>query len=175
MVWRAGYGRGPADDPCCPENPEGSYARGDMLSNIENVMGSSHDDVLIGNEQVNELYGGDGDDELTAVANTAMVLLLVLTFWLAAPAMMTLIGSANADVLMGGGGHDTITGNGGADRIVGGAGDDVMTGGDGVTDDTLLTHLFSALLTERETTLSQTWQKLRIRLTFVHLSFRTEK
>ena len=31
-------------------------------------MGSSHDDVLIGNGEVNELYGGDGDDELTAVA-----------------------------------------------------------------------------------------------------------
>ena len=41
-------------------------------------MGSSHDDVLIGNDQVNELYGGDGDDTMTAVAN-AVHWCLVLT------------------------------------------------------------------------------------------------
>ena len=107
-------------------NPEGSYAQGDVLTNIENVMGSSQDDVLMGNAMVNELYGGAGDDELTAVANTEAG---------AGPDVLVggagddeLTGSANADVLMGGDGHDTITGGGGADRIVGGAGDDVMTG-----------------------------------------------
>ncbi|MDE0154987.1 MAG: calcium-binding protein [Gammaproteobacteria bacterium] len=110
-------------------NPDGSYAGGDVLSNIENVMGSSQGDVLIGNAQVNELYGGAGDDELTAIANTetgADPDTLV-----GGPGSDTLTGSANADVLMGSDGHDTITGFGGADRIVGGAGDDIMYGGDG--------------------------------------------
>ena len=33
-------------------------------------MGSSHDDVLTGDPMRNELSGGDGDDELTAIQNT---------------------------------------------------------------------------------------------------------
>ena len=118
------------------ENPVGSYARGDTLINIENVIGSDNDDVLMGNNQVNELYGGDGDDTMTAVANAEVDGVV------AGPDVLVggagddeLTGSANTDVLMGGDGHDTITGNGGADRIDGGAGDDVMTGGDGTADD----------------------------------------
>ena len=133
--------------PNAPENPEGSYARGDMLSNVENVMGSSHDDVLIGNDQVNELYGGDGDDTMTAVANDGAG---------AGPGPDVLVGGAGDDtltgdattaateVLMGGSGHDTISGAGGADRIVGGAGDDVMYGGVEDTPDTVTdTFVFS--------------------------------
>ena len=110
-------------------NPEGSYAAGDVLSGIENVIGSSQDDVLMGSEEVNELYGGAGDDELTAVANTGAD---------AGPDRLvggagddTLTGSANADVLMGGDGHDAISGGDGADTINGGAGDDVLTGAGG--------------------------------------------
>ena len=128
-------------------NPEGSYAAGDVLTGIENVMGSGMDDVIMGDANVNELYGGAGDDELTAVANTGAD---------AGPDVLiggagddTLTGSTGADVLMGGDGHDTITGDTGNDRIVGGAGDDVMTGGtgldtfvfspaDGVGDDTVV-------------------------------------
>ena len=128
-------------------NPEGSYAAGDVLGNIENVMGSGMDDVIMGDANVNELYGGAGDDELTAVANTVDG---------AGPDVLiggagddTLMGSTGADVLMGGDGHDTITGDTGNDRIVGGAGDDVMTGNtgldifvfspaDGVGDDTVV-------------------------------------
>ena len=106
-----------------PDNPEGSYARGDMLDGIENVMGSNHDDVLEGNEARNEISGGDGDDELMAIANTGG----------GGDVLMgghgddELTGSDQADRLMGNGGHDTITAGEEDDMIVGGAGDDVMT------------------------------------------------
>ena len=109
-------------------NPEGSYAAGDVLSGIENVIGSSQDDILAGNDQRNELSGGAGDDELTAVLNATATDTDVL---MGGAGNDTLTGSTGADVLMGGDDHDTITGGEGNDRIVGGAGDDVMTGGTG--------------------------------------------
>ena len=60
----------PDSDPIAANiNPEGSFAAGDMLAGIENVMGSGMDDVITGDDNPNELYGGDGDDELTAVTN----------------------------------------------------------------------------------------------------------
>ena len=60
---------GPEAEENLGVNPEGSYAAGDRLTSIENVIGSSQDDVLTGNGQLNELYGGAGDDKLTAVEN----------------------------------------------------------------------------------------------------------
>ena len=45
-------------------NPEGSYARGDDLTGIENVIGSDHGDTLTGNNGNNMLQGGKGNDSL---------------------------------------------------------------------------------------------------------------
>ncbi|WP_187170345.1 cadherin-like domain-containing protein [Salidesulfovibrio onnuriiensis] len=42
----------------------GGHAEGDILSNIENVIGSAYDDNITGNDQDNELTGGEGDDTL---------------------------------------------------------------------------------------------------------------
>ncbi len=42
----------------------GGTAEGDELVSIENVMGSSHDDTLIGDMGANGLYGGGGDDRI---------------------------------------------------------------------------------------------------------------
>lgn len=42
----------------------GGDAEGDQLSSIENAIGSSHDDDLIGNDGLNHLSGGDGEDFL---------------------------------------------------------------------------------------------------------------
>ena len=44
---------------------EGGYARGDTVVNVENIIGSDHDDRLGGNNWFNVLTGGKGDDRLT--------------------------------------------------------------------------------------------------------------
>ena len=44
---------------------EGGYARGDTVVNVENIIGSDHDDSLGGNNWFNVLTGGKGDDRLT--------------------------------------------------------------------------------------------------------------
>ena len=40
-----------------------------ILRNIENIIGSNYNDFLVGNRQVNELDGGDGNDWLQAIGN----------------------------------------------------------------------------------------------------------
>lgn len=60
---------------------QGGYAEGDVLSNIENVLGTDFVDRLTGNAQSNVLYGGGENDTLT--------------------------GGAGADFLFGGDGFDT--------------------------------------------------------------------
>ena len=124
-------GREGAQSSTTSDNPEGSYARGDTLTDIENVIGSSMNDKLTGNDKVNELYGGAGNDTLTAMANTGAN----------APGDILVGGAGNDtlkgatgdsdDILMGGDGHDTLTGGTGNNRLVGGGGDDIMTGGTG--------------------------------------------
>ena len=93
-------------------------ARGDVLSNIENVIGSAHNDVLVGDGNANRLDGGDGDDTLSGRAGDD-----------------TLIGGTGDDNLIGDGGDDTLDGGAGDDTLTGGAGDDTLDGGAG--DDTL--------------------------------------
>ena len=44
---------------------EGGHARGDTVVNVENIIGSDHDDALGGNNWFNVLTGGKGDDRLT--------------------------------------------------------------------------------------------------------------
>ena len=44
---------------------KGGYARGDTVVNVENIIGSDHDDTLGGNNWYNVLTGGKGDDRLT--------------------------------------------------------------------------------------------------------------
>ena len=43
----------------------GGYANGDTVVNVENIIGSAHDDTLGGNNWFNVLTGGRGDDTLT--------------------------------------------------------------------------------------------------------------
>jgi Ca2+-binding RTX toxin-like protein len=89
----------------------GGDAEGDLLSNVENVIGSSFNDVLVGNSGSNELNGGAGND--------------------------TLNGGGGADILLGGAGTDTFVfktpadvGNGATHDLIG----DFDAGGVGSSD-----------------------------------------
>ena len=62
---------------------EGGHAEGDVIMDVENVLGSGYGDVLGGNSGANRLDGGDGDDILD--------------------------GGAGADRLLGGAGMDTVS------------------------------------------------------------------
>lgn len=70
----------------------GGDAEGDVLINIENVMGSEHSDILKGDTGANILFGGAGDDELYAGDGNDL-----------------LLGGAGADLLNGGNGNDRIS------------------------------------------------------------------
>jgi Ca2+-binding RTX toxin-like protein len=74
----------------------GGDAQGDVLSNIQNLIGSDNNDILIGNDQNNKLSGGLGDDNLQ--------------------------GGAGVDTLVGGVGNDVLNGGSGADELIGGEG-----------------------------------------------------
>ncbi|MGO1078072.1 beta strand repeat-containing protein, partial [Inquilinus sp. CA228] len=83
----------------------GGDAQGDTLTSIENLYGSSHNDVLTGSADNNSLEGYGGAD--------------------------TLNGDAGNDELGGGDGDDALNGGAGIDRLFGDAGDDILNGGDG--------------------------------------------
>ncbi|NCV15595.1 MAG: calcium-binding protein, partial [Betaproteobacteria bacterium] len=64
----------------------------DVLLNMEDIRGSSYDDLLVGNSQNNEIDGREGADTLRGLAGDD-----------------TLIGRAGADYLDGGDGHDSAS------------------------------------------------------------------
>ena len=80
-------------------------AVGDILSGIEDITGSDHNDWLTGDGGDNRLHGSHGDDRIE--------------------------GGAGADTLFGGAGNDRLYGSAGADQLYGGTGGDNIYGGDG--------------------------------------------
>jgi serralysin len=87
---------------------------GDQSSLIENAMGGSGNDIIIGNAAANTLWGGAGKDEIWG-GNGHDVL----------------YGQSGWDVLYGGNGNDRLYGNYGHDRLFGGYGHDRLYGGYG--------------------------------------------
>lgn len=77
----------------------------DTLFGVENVVGSSFDDVVIASADHNTVYAGSGDD--------------------------TVFATGGGDLLFGGGGDDVLHGSGGQDSFYGGAGNDSLFGGAG--------------------------------------------
>ena len=102
-----------ADDQLINLNSEtysnvGGYVGNVMIGRgvtIENAIGGSGSDTLIGNLAGNQLYGGDGND--------------------------TFDGRAGSDVIYGGSGDDTIDGGYNADQLFGEAGTDILIGSNG--------------------------------------------
>ena len=79
----------------------GGQAQGDVLLNIQNLIGSSGSDTLIGNDLANRMLGGLGADSIDG-------------------------GSGN-DSLFGEDGNDTLIGGAGADNLDGGSGDNTVS------------------------------------------------
>ena len=87
----------------------GGYAQGDLISGVENVVGSDFADMLIGDEGDNRLDGGAGDD--------------------------TIYGGPGNDYITGGDGDDIIVGGmDGQDSLFGGAGNDYIVAADANND-----------------------------------------
>ena len=87
-------------------------AVGDTITDVEDVVGSAHNDWLTGDGEDNDLHGGGGNDRLE--------------------------GGVGADRLEGGEGDDVLEGGVGADTLAGGAGDDKVlyeNAGEGVKVD----------------------------------------
>lgn len=78
-------------------------AEGDVLWNIEGLVGSQYDDTLFGSNKGNTIEGLGGDDRI--------------------------VGAQQADLLAGGDGNDTVKGDNSNDTLYGDAGDDRLDGG----------------------------------------------
>lgn len=84
---------------------EGGAAEGDILTNIENISGSLHNDILRGDDEINLINGYFGNDEI--------------------------YGGDGADLLAGYFGQNKIYGEDGDDTLITGGGADLLDGGDG--------------------------------------------
>ena len=112
----------------------GGHAEGDTYTSIEGVVGSAHDDTLIGytsgytnpftDDSYTSLYGGAGDDTITAVGGD-------LSWLYGGSGDDAITGSSGQDTLYGEAGDDTLIAGGGDDRLIGGPGADAMDGGEG--------------------------------------------
>ena len=126
----------------------GSHAEGDVIIDIENVIGTAHPDTLVGDDGANELEGGAGGDELDGGAGVDWVsyagsdgpVSVRLYDGLAQrghaegdtiTGFENLRGSAHSDILAGTGRANRLEGGAGNDRVLGGSGDDVLEGGGG--------------------------------------------
>lgn len=86
----------------------------DTIVNVENLVGSSFDDILIGHSGANVISAGEGADSVDGYFGDD-----------------DLYGEGGNDVLMGGPGIDKIDGGADDDRLDGNEGDDLIRGGDG--------------------------------------------
>ena len=136
-------------------NGDGTYT---LAANIENLIGTSENDNLTGNNLSNTIEGGDGADMLRGGANDGdhtdtlsyessdRRVRVNLDDGSASGGhaqgddigsngdFMHLIGSAYDDVLTGSGGNNTLKGLAGDDEIIGGAGNDTVEGGAGADE-----------------------------------------
>ena len=97
-------------------------AQTDSLPDVENLIGSAHDDILAGDRRDNVIDGGAGNDTLYGGPGGGDD---------------DMSGGRGNDRLFGGQGADTLIGGPGNDRLAGGPGDDVFVFGPGDGADTV--------------------------------------
>jgi Ca2+-binding RTX toxin-like protein len=125
-------------------------AADDVLTNIENIIGTAYNDTFGGNGGTRALQGGPGDDlyilrtnltsvvegggegydEVQAITNSISTWTVdahVEKFLAIATVGITVIGNAMAEHIVGGSGNDTFPGTLGADTLDGGAGIDLVS------------------------------------------------
>ena len=90
---------------------DGVAGENDTLLGFENIWGSSHDDVLIGDGGPNKITANDGSDKIQGLGGSDV-----------------LLGGRQADRLEGGDGNDKLKGGDDPDVLIGGAGADAMDG-----------------------------------------------
>ena len=105
----------------------------DSLLDLENALGSDHDDRITGQAGANLIFGGGGDDTMSGAGGEDALF--------GDEGRDSISGGADADVLEGGDGADTLDGEAGDDIIDGGTGNDSITGGAGSD---LFTFTFAA-------------------------------
>ncbi|QTD57489.1 cadherin domain-containing protein [Parasphingorhabdus cellanae] len=105
----------------------GSESSGDVLTGIENALGSHYADTIVGSADDNILKGNRGSDVLTGLAGADVLI--------GDDGNDTLDGGIGEDNLDGGDGNDLIRGGDDKDILTGGAGSDILLGGDGTGED----------------------------------------
>ncbi len=131
----------------------GGDAAGDDIWNVENIIGSAYDDILIGRAGTNTLIGGAGNDRLDGRSGADILdggdgVDIVRYSFSSAGVAIDLSGAtanaggdaggdqiSNVESVSGSYLNDTLTGNAGTNMLIGLSGDDVLQGGAG--DDVL--------------------------------------
>lgn len=115
-------------------------ANGDVLSGIENLIGSDFNDTLTGDGAANVITGGAGDDTLNGVGGIDTVSYATaaagITVSLASVFAQNTGGAgidtiSNFENILGSAFADTLTGDGGSNTLEGGAGNDILNGAGG--------------------------------------------
>ncbi len=96
----------------------GGEAKGDVITNVESVIGTVHGDIMRGTGSETTLKGDEGDDRLDGRGGNDRLYL-----------------GKGDDLATGGNGHDWFSGGDGADTVDGGRGNDSVYAGSG--DDVL--------------------------------------
>lgn len=104
----------------------GGSATGDVISNFEAVLGSSHDDAIEGSSGSDNLDGADGEDALFGLQGD--------DFLRGGAGDDFLDGGAGADFISGGGGFDTVSYAGSAAAVTIDLAAGIFQGGDAAGD-----------------------------------------
>ena len=95
----------------------------DRLAWVDDLVGSSHDDHIVGSWDNNEIHAGAGDDTISGAAAWDILD--------GGEGDDAILGQGGGDDVLGGPGNDSLDGGTEADRMDGGAGNDDVRGGDG--------------------------------------------